>query len=136
MGSTWIANTEITYQDNVRTPTIRAFKISPEGHHEHPESFQDERIDVRASTPVKQLLQAAARACHKNVSEFLLDAGVTAAVQIENVRLVVADVLKQPVPDWPLAVEAPAPQGFQADLPTEGNLPFGHHGIGHLLLQD
>ncbi|QJD28750.1 type II toxin-antitoxin system TacA family antitoxin [Methylococcus geothermalis] len=30
---------------------------------------------------VKQLLQEAARACHKNVSEFLLDAGVTAAAQ-------------------------------------------------------
>lgn len=28
-------------QDNVRTPTRRAFKISPEGHHDHPESFQD-----------------------------------------------------------------------------------------------
>lgn len=40
-----------------------------------------ERIDVRASAPVKQLLQEAARACHKNVSEFLLDAGVTAAEQ-------------------------------------------------------
>ncbi len=40
-----------------------------------------ERIDVRASGPVKQLLQEAARACHKNVSEFLLDAGVTAAAQ-------------------------------------------------------
>ena len=40
-----------------------------------------ERIDVRASAPVKQLLQDAARACHKNVSEFLLDAGVTAAAQ-------------------------------------------------------
>ena len=40
-----------------------------------------ERIDVRASSSVKQLLQEAARACHKNVSEFLLDAGVTAAVQ-------------------------------------------------------
>lgn len=38
-----------------------------------------ERIDVRASGQVKELLQAAARACHKNVSEFLLDAGVTAA---------------------------------------------------------
>ena len=38
-----------------------------------------ERIDVRASSPVKQLLQEAARACHKNVSEFLLDAGVIAA---------------------------------------------------------
>ena len=31
-----------------------------------------ERIDVRASTPVKQLLQEAARASDKNVSEFLL----------------------------------------------------------------
>jgi uncharacterized protein (DUF1778 family) len=40
-----------------------------------------ERIDVRASAPVKQLLQEAARASHKNVSEFLLDAGVTAAAQ-------------------------------------------------------
>jgi len=40
-----------------------------------------ERIDVRASSAMKQLLQEAARACHKNVSEFLLDAGVTAANQ-------------------------------------------------------
>ena len=40
-----------------------------------------ERIDVRASSAVKQLLQDAARACHKNVSEFLLDAGVIAANQ-------------------------------------------------------
>ncbi|RMX15874.1 DUF1778 domain-containing protein [Vandammella animalimorsus] len=40
-----------------------------------------ERIDVRASASVKQLLQEAARVCHKNVSEFLLDAGVTAAEQ-------------------------------------------------------
>jgi uncharacterized protein (DUF1778 family) len=42
---------------------------------------KNERIDVRASTPVKQLLQEAARSCHKNVSEFLLDAGVNAANQ-------------------------------------------------------
>lgn len=40
---------------------------------------KSERIDVRASASVKQLLQEAARVCHKNVSEFLLDAGVTAA---------------------------------------------------------
>ena len=38
-----------------------------------------ERIDVRASRTVKQLLQDAAHASHKNVSEFLLDAGVNAA---------------------------------------------------------
>lgn len=40
-----------------------------------------ERINVRAGLPVKQLLQDAASACHKNVSEFLLNAGVTAAAQ-------------------------------------------------------
>jgi len=40
-----------------------------------------ERIDVRATAVIKQLLQDAARASHKNVSEFLLDAGVTAAAQ-------------------------------------------------------
>jgi len=40
-----------------------------------------ERIDVRASSSVKALLQEAARACHKNVSEFLLDVGVVAANQ-------------------------------------------------------
>jgi len=42
---------------------------------------KSERIDVRASSPVKLLLQEAARTCHKNVSEFLLDAGITAANQ-------------------------------------------------------
>lgn len=40
-----------------------------------------ERIDVRASAPIKRLLQEAARVSHKNVSEFLLDAGITAANQ-------------------------------------------------------
>jgi uncharacterized protein (DUF1778 family) len=40
-----------------------------------------ERIDVRANITVKQLLQDAARTCHKSVSEFLLDAGITAANQ-------------------------------------------------------
>ena len=40
-----------------------------------------ERIDVRANLSVKQLLQEAARACHKSVSEFLLDAGISAANQ-------------------------------------------------------
>jgi uncharacterized protein (DUF1778 family) len=42
---------------------------------------KSERIDVRASVSVKQLLQDAAQACHKSVSEFLLDAGITAANQ-------------------------------------------------------
>ena len=42
---------------------------------------KSERIDVRATMPVKQLLQEAARVAHKNVSEFLLDAGIVAANQ-------------------------------------------------------
>ncbi len=46
-----------------------------------------ERIDVRASTPVKLLLQEAARAAHKNVSEFLLEAGINAANQTLADRL-------------------------------------------------
>ena len=37
----WWPRQETPCQDNVRTPTIRASTISPEGHHEHPESFQD-----------------------------------------------------------------------------------------------
>ena len=46
-----------------------------------------ERIDVRASLPVKQLLQEAARTAHKNVSEFMLDAAVVAANQMLADRL-------------------------------------------------
>jgi uncharacterized protein (DUF1778 family) len=48
---------------------------------------KSERIDVRASTPVKQLLQQAAQAAHKNVSEFLLEAGIVAANQTLADRL-------------------------------------------------
>ena len=38
-----------------------------------------ERIDVRVSTPVKQLLQEATRASKKNVTASLIDAGTTAS---------------------------------------------------------
>jgi uncharacterized protein (DUF1778 family) len=48
---------------------------------------KSERIDVRASVPAKQLLQAAARVAQKNVSEFLLDAGINAANQTLADRL-------------------------------------------------
>jgi len=44
-------------------------------------SFKTVRIDVRASAPVQRLLREAAHISHKNVSEFLLDAGVAAADQ-------------------------------------------------------
>jgi len=46
-----------------------------------PNISKSERIDVRASAQVKQLLQDGARTCHKNVSEFLLDVGIVAANQ-------------------------------------------------------
>lgn len=46
-----------------------------------PQHTKTERIDVRASGQVKKLLQEAARACHKNVSEFLLEAGIAMAHQ-------------------------------------------------------
>jgi uncharacterized protein (DUF1778 family) len=42
---------------------------------------KNQRIDVRTSGAVKDLLQEAARVNHKSVSEFLLDAGITAANQ-------------------------------------------------------
>ena len=45
----------------------------------HVQHTKTERIDVRASGQVKELLQEAARASHKNVSEFLLDAGIAMA---------------------------------------------------------
>ena len=38
-----------------------------------------ERIEVRTTASVKGLLQRAASASHKNVTEFLLDAGLSAA---------------------------------------------------------
>jgi len=44
-------------------------------------SLKSERIDVRASAAAKNLLQQAAAAAHKNVSEFLLDAGLSAAAE-------------------------------------------------------
>lgn len=40
-----------------------------------------ERIEVRTTVRMKSLLQSAAQCAHKNVTEFLLDAGVTAAEQ-------------------------------------------------------
>jgi uncharacterized protein (DUF1778 family) len=40
-----------------------------------------ERIDVRVSSRSKALLQEAAKATHKTVSEFILDAGIMAANQ-------------------------------------------------------
>lgn len=46
-----------------------------------PQQTKTERIDVRVSSPSKALLQEAAKATHKSVSEFILDAGIVAANQ-------------------------------------------------------
>ena len=40
---------------------------------------KSERIEVRTTPSVKALLQRAAASAHKNVAEFLLDAGIEAA---------------------------------------------------------
>jgi len=40
---------------------------------------KSERIDIRTTMGAKETLQRAAMAAHKNVSEFLLDAGMAAA---------------------------------------------------------
>ena len=40
---------------------------------------RSERIDIRTTPTVKRLLQQAASASHKHVSEFLLEQGVAAA---------------------------------------------------------
>jgi uncharacterized protein (DUF1778 family) len=43
-------------------------------------ALKTERIDIRTTAAVKDTLQRAAAVAHKNVSEFLLDAGMVAAV--------------------------------------------------------
>jgi len=43
------------------------------------EESTTERIDIRTTPSVKEILQKAALAVHKSVSEFLLDAGLEAA---------------------------------------------------------
>ena len=58
-------------------------------------AFKTERIDVRTTTEAKDLLQRAASAAHKNVSEFLLDAGLTAAAEtLADRRVFVLDDAK------------------------------------------
>ena len=42
---------------------------------------KSERIDIRTTPAAKETLQQAAAIAHKNVSEFLLDAGLTAAAE-------------------------------------------------------
>jgi uncharacterized protein (DUF1778 family) len=40
-----------------------------------------ERIDIRANAATKHILREAARASHKNLSDFLLESGLAAAEQ-------------------------------------------------------
>ena len=42
---------------------------------------RSERIDIRADAWVKRILQEAARASHKNLSDYLLENGLAAAEQ-------------------------------------------------------
>jgi uncharacterized protein (DUF1778 family) len=53
---------------------------------------KSERIDIRTTKAAKQILQQAAAASHKNVSEFLLEHGLIAAQQaLTDRRLFVLD---------------------------------------------
>jgi uncharacterized protein (DUF1778 family) len=45
----------------------------------HAGESRSERIDIRTTPAVKRLLQQAAAASHKHVSEFLLEQGIAAA---------------------------------------------------------
>jgi len=55
-------------------------------------SLKTERIDVRVSPAVKDTLQMAALQVNKTVSQFLLDAGLTAAAEtLEDRRSFVLD---------------------------------------------
>ena len=72
---------------------------------------RSERIEVRTTPSVKALLQRAASASHKNVTEFLLDAGLSVAEDtLANRRLfrlddqqwqAFQDLLDRPVSDKP-----------------------------------
>ena len=53
-----------------------------------PSPLKSERIDVRTTAAAKDILQRAAAAAHKNVSEFLLDAGLTMAAEALAARRV------------------------------------------------
>jgi hypothetical protein len=53
---------------------------------------------------------------------------------LQDVSLVVTNVTEQLVPDRPFAIEPPASQGLETDLPAVGHTLFGHHGVAHLFL--
>ncbi len=72
---------------------------------------KSERIEVRTTPSMKSLLQRAAATSHKNVTEFLLEAGINAAEEsLVNRRLfqlddaqwqAFQDVLDRPVTEKP-----------------------------------
>jgi uncharacterized protein (DUF1778 family) len=54
--------------------------------------LKSERIDIRTTPAAKETLQRAAAMTHKNVSEFLLDAGLAAATEaLADRRLFILD---------------------------------------------
>lgn len=72
---------------------------------------KSERIEVRTTPSMKSLLQRAAATSHKNVTEFLLDAGINAAeeslvdrrlFQLDDAQWqAFQDVLDRPVTEKP-----------------------------------
>lgn len=58
-------------------------------------SSKTQRVDLRVSQAAKQMIQAAAQAQDKTVSEFLLDSGLTSAVEtLADRRLFILDDAK------------------------------------------
>jgi uncharacterized protein (DUF1778 family) len=72
-----------------------------------PNEPRSERIDIRTTPTVKRLLQQAAAASHKHVSEFLLEQGVAAAAgTLADRRLFLVDAARWQ--DFLAALDRPA----------------------------
>lgn len=57
-----------------------------------------------------------------------------AVLELKDVGFVATDVAEQLVRDRPFAIEPPAPQRLETDLPAVGHMLFCHHGVVHLFL--
>jgi uncharacterized protein (DUF1778 family) len=72
-----------------------------------PDSSKTQRVDLRISPAAKQLIQAAAQAQDKTLSEFLIDSGLASAAEtLADRRLFILDDAKWA--EFQTALDAPA----------------------------
>jgi uncharacterized protein (DUF1778 family) len=72
-----------------------------------PDSSKTQRVDLRISPAAKQLIQSAAQAQDKTVSEFLIDSGLASAAEtLADRRLFILDDAKWA--EFQTALDAPA----------------------------